>query len=66
MKQQDKITPPTTNTTIKCGVECCAHHAPTDYCSLSQIQVGACASEVTQCKNTECASFQMGYEGCTR
>ncbi|MFI3253047.1 MAG: DUF1540 domain-containing protein [Eubacteriales bacterium] len=66
MKKQEKITPPTGNSHIKCGVENCAYHAPTNHCSLNEIQVGACSSEVTQCKNTECASFQMENEGCCR
>lgn len=66
MKQQNtksKITPPSSNSTIKCAVGNCAYHAPTNHCSLTQIQVGACTSEVTQCQNTQCASYQMSNEG---
>ncbi|MFI3250648.1 MAG: DUF1540 domain-containing protein [Eubacteriales bacterium] len=57
------ITPNPTNSTIKCCVEACTHHAPTDYCSLNQIQVGACSNAVTQCQNTECASFELDNTG---
>lgn len=63
---ESKITPNPTNSTIKCGVDNCAYHAPTNYCSLNQIQVGACTGQVTQAKNTECASYQMGNEGSCR
>ncbi len=63
MKSNQNIAPNPTNSTIKCCVENCAHHAPTDYCSLNQIQVGACCSEVRQCENTECASFQLDNQG---
>lgn len=52
--------------TIHCGVQNCAYHNPQNYCSLEQIQVGACTNQVTQSCNTECASFQMENEGCCR
>lgn len=60
----NQITPNATNTHIKCGVENCSHHAPTDYCSLEQIEVGAtCSGEVTDCESTECASFELDGNG---
>lgn len=48
-----------TNNSIKCTVDTCTYHCKNrDYCSLPQIQVGCCCSNVTDCKGTECASFQ--------
>ncbi len=52
-----------TNSTIKCCVDACSHHTSTDYCSLNQIQVGVCGDQVTECENTECASFQLDNMG---
>lgn len=63
MNNNNNIAPNPTNSTIKCGVDSCAHHAPTNYCSLNQIQVGSCSSNPTCCENTECASFQMDNAG---
>lgn len=59
----NQITPNPTNSTIKCKVENCTHHAPTNYCSLNQIQVGPSCGNVQQCDNTECASFQLDNTG---
>lgn len=48
------------NNSIKCSVSSCIHHAPQDCCSLNQIKVGCCDAVPTNCKGTECASFQLG------
>ena len=51
------------NHSIKCSVTNCTHHCSDEnYCSLNEIKVG-CACDTTRptnCKETECASFQMG------
>lgn len=52
------------NSTIKCAVEHCSHHSDNDYCSLNQIQVGACSEDVQYCENTECASFELDSSCC--
>jgi hypothetical protein len=51
----------TVNHSIQCSVTNCAHHDATeDYCTLNEIKVGcACDTRVTNCKETECASFHM-------
>lgn len=51
----------TPNNSIKCSVTSCAHHCQgQNYCTLNEIKVGGCCSDVTNCANTECASFQLG------
>lgn len=46
------------NSSIKCSVNECAYHANSqNYCSLNEIQVGACKSYPTSSDCTECASF---------
>ncbi len=54
------------NHSIACSVKSCAHHAGNQgYCTLNSIKVGCCTPEVTQCDNTECASFRAGKNcGC--
>lgn len=53
------------NHSIACTVKNCAYHAGNQgYCTLSSIKVGSCAPEVTQCDNTECASFKAGRSKC--
>lgn len=52
-----------TNSTIQCSVCTCTHHSDKNYCTLNQIQVGGCDNKVTNCRGTECASFQLGNEG---
>ncbi len=49
------------NTSIGCSVSSCAfHNAPHNCCSLESIKVGCSNSVPTECKGTECASFQLG------
>ncbi|MGI6497409.1 MAG: DUF1540 domain-containing protein [Oscillospiraceae bacterium] len=49
------------NASIKCSVSECAYHANSkNYCSLNEIQVGACKSHPTSSDCTECASFTSG------
>ncbi len=49
------------NHSIACSVNNCAYHAGNQgYCTLDCIKVGCCTPEVTQCGNTECASFKAG------
>lgn len=49
-----------TNHSIKCTVENCAYHSKSrQCCSLPQISVGCCCSNVTDCQGTECASFRL-------
>lgn len=50
----------TPNTSIKCTVTNCAHHCTTEnYCALNSIQVGAHEANPTECKCTDCQSFQL-------
>ena len=51
------------NSTIQCSVPTCAYHNGKDYCTLSQIHVGACEEHTTSCRGTECASFQISNQG---
>ena len=52
------------NPSIKCSVTSCTHHCnDKNYCSLNEIRVGCCDSSVTNCANTECASFELGAGG---
>ena len=51
------------NASIQCSVSTCSHHAGSEnYCTLNTIQVGCCGGDhtVTNCRNTECASFDLG------
>ena len=49
-----------TNPSIKCSVNSCTFHKD-QHCTLNEIQVGCtCDSRPTNCKETECASFQVG------
>ena len=52
------------NPSIKCSVNSCAYHCGgSDCCSLNEIKVGCCEQNVSNCKSTECASFQLGDHG---
>lgn len=51
----------TPNNSIRCSVNRCAYHCgEQNYCTLNEIKVGCCDSNVTNCASTECASFQLG------
>ena len=51
----------TPNNSIRCSVNRCAYHCgEQNYCTLNEIKVGCCDTTVTNCANTECASFQLG------
>ena len=51
----------TPNNSIRCSVNRCAYHCgEQNYCTLNEIKVGCCDANVTNCANTECASFQLG------
>ena len=51
----------TPNNSIRCSVNRCAYHCgEQNYCNLNEIKVGCCDANVTNCANTECASFQLG------
>ena len=52
----------TPNNSIKCSVNSCAYHCgEQNYCTLNEIKVGCCDSNVTNCASTECASFPVSY-----
>lgn len=52
------------NHSIKCTVTSCAYHsADKEYCTLNEIKVGCCDDNVSQCQQTECASFALGNHG---
>lgn len=52
------------NPSIKCTVNSCAYHcAEQQACSLNEIKVGCCDSNVCNCAETECASFKLGDHG---
>lgn len=52
------------NPSIKCSVNSCAYHnGQAQSCTLKEIKVGCCASNVCDCENTECASFKLGAHG---
>lgn len=52
------------NSSIKCSVSSCAHHdQQVGYCTLNEIKVGCCKSDVANCEATECVSFQLGDHG---
>lgn len=59
-------TPNPTNSTIKCEVESCKNHSPSNYCSLNQIEIGPCVDSPINAKNTECSSFEYGYSEAER
>ena len=49
------------NRSIQCSVSSCAYHCGGEnYCTLNEIQVGCTAGSArpTNCKETQCASFQ--------
>lgn len=49
------------NACIQCSVSTCSHHAGAEnYCTLNSIRVDHCDPKVTNAKNTECASFDLG------
>ena len=47
------------NSNIQCTVYSCAYHNPQNYCSLSQIKVGCTDASPCNCRETECASFEL-------
>lgn len=52
------------NPSIKCSVNSCAYHnGQAQSCTLKEIKVGCCDSNVCDCENTECASFKLGAHG---
>ena len=51
------------NNSIKCSVSSCAHHCEQNCCTLNEIKVGCCESNVCDCGETECASFKLGDHG---
>ena len=51
------------NPSIKCSVSSCAYHNSQQCaCTLNEIKVGCTAgsAQPTNCKETQCASFQAG------
>ena len=50
-----------TNPSIRCSVDSCTYHRD-HHCTLNEIQVGCTAgsAQPTNCKETQCASFQAG------
>ena len=51
------------NRSIQCSVSNCTHHCGEEnYCTLNEIKVGCTAgsAQPTNCKETQCASFQVG------
>ena len=51
----------TANPSIKCSVSSCAYHnGQQNACTLNEIKVGCCESNVCDCGETECASFKLG------
>lgn len=52
------------NPSIKCTVNSCAYHNnQAQACTLNEIRVGCCDSNVGKCEETECASFKLGNHG---
>jgi hypothetical protein len=52
------------NPSIKCSVSSCSYHnCNQNACTLNEIKVGCCQSNVSKCEATECASFQLGDKG---
>lgn len=52
------------NPSIKCSVNSCAYHdGQAQACTLNEIKVGCCDSNVCNCTETECASFKLGDHG---
>ena len=50
----------TPNQSIRCSVTNCAHHCQREqYCALNAIQVGTHESNPTECKCTDCESFEL-------
>ena len=48
-----------TNPSIRCSVDSCTYHRD-HHCTLNEIQVGCTQNNVGNCKETQCASFQLG------
>ena len=54
----------TANPSIKCSVSSCAYHnGQENACTLNEIKVGCCESNVCDCGETECTSFKLGDHG---
>ena len=54
----------TYNPNIKCSVNSCAYHnGQAQACTLNEIKVGCCDSNVCNPAETECASFKLGDHG---
>ena len=54
----------TANPSIKCSLSSCAYHnGQQNACTLNEIKVGCCESNVCDCGETECASFKLGDHG---
>lgn len=51
-----------TNPSIRCSVNSCTYHKD-QHCTLNEIQVGCCQSNVGKAGETECASFKLGTHG---
>ena len=51
-----------TNPSIRCSVDSCTYHAD-NHCTLNEIKVGCCCTNVSDCESTECASFKLGDYG---
>ncbi len=51
-----------TNPSIRCSVDSCTYHRD-HHCTLNEIQVGCTQNNVGNCKETQCASFQLGDHG---
>ena len=47
---------------IRCTVNSCTYHKD-QHCTLNEIQVGCTQGNVGTCRETECASFQLGDHG---
>jgi hypothetical protein len=48
------------NGSIKCSVEECKYNNHEEYCTLSQIKVGAHETAPKQVESTDCESFELG------
>ena len=52
------------NPSIKCSVNSCAYHnGQAQACTLNEIKVGCCGTNVGNPAETECASFKLGDHG---
>ena len=58
------MTTENTNPSIRCSVKSCAYHnGQAQTCTLREIKVGCCSTNVGSCDATECASFKLGCHG---